>query len=713
MLGITDYLWRLLPANPILLRVVAAGGKRRRDLFIRCGYLGLLIFIVIFSLLAGGGQTSGMQSLSDLARVSASLFQRLSYLQLALVALLSPIFTAGAITQEKDNQTYDILLATPLTNGQIVLGSLVSRVFFVVALLVSGVPIFSITQMFGGVAIRSISMSFLIAAATALVTGALAMAIAVFKVGTRRTIFSFYLFIVIYLVGIYLLDQLDYFHPFIDVKDATHRGTSWLTGLHPFLALKAVFNDKTYLPPDMGDLPERWRWWPLGYYLTNPAGFYVSFMFFLSFVLITPSIVLLRRLAQSSGTIRAWVLQKLHISKGDRTRKPRGVWSNPIAWREAKTKASAARTSVVRYLFIGGGLIGALVLVVMHSTDVPPKQYLTASSYDPVTHTLTVYGDNVVPVVHNVRPETTITLETPRADRDEKSQVDTVTISPEDLRSRLAVISFQTNTDQSLAAGNRRTYLSSISLSQIARKLPTFEARQWLLGAVILEFSVILLIVTNASASTVTREKEDGTLDLLLSTPITSRYYIWGKLRGLVSFVLPLVAVPVLSVLFFAIADVCQTVFGSGQKSEWVVFPEAAFVMPGTLVIVVAFASILGMHMSLRCRTTVMAVMSSIGIVVGVCCGLGFCGFGIVGKRDMGTVGLALGSFSPFTLMTVLLNPWKFAGDLYADPSDTVQNRLVVFMFGWGAVAVYAGIVWTMYKSMVKNFDMTIRKQSR
>ena len=127
----------------------------------------------------------------------------MSYLQLGLVALLAPIFTAGAITQEKDSQTYDILLATPLTNGQIVLGSLLTRLFFVVALLVSGIPIFSITQIFGGVAISSIVQSFLIAAATAFVTGALAMAIAVFKVGTRRTIFSFYLFIVIYLVGLF------------------------------------------------------------------------------------------------------------------------------------------------------------------------------------------------------------------------------------------------------------------------------------------------------------------------------------------------------------------------------------------------------------------------------------------------------------------------------------------------------------------------------
>src|SRR6266545_3493267 len=208
MLGVGEYLWRLVPANPILLRVVETGGKRTRDLFVRCGYLGLLILVVLVALIGSGG-TLGGGSLTALAQESARMFQRMSYLQLGLVALLAPVFTAGAITQEKDSQTYDILLATPLTNGQIVLGSLLSRIFFVVALLVSGIPIFSITQIFGGVAISSIVTSFLIAAATAFVTGALAMAIAVFKVGTRRTIFSFYLFIVLYLVSFFLLDRLN------------------------------------------------------------------------------------------------------------------------------------------------------------------------------------------------------------------------------------------------------------------------------------------------------------------------------------------------------------------------------------------------------------------------------------------------------------------------------------------------------------------------
>src|SRR5258708_39483937 len=98
MLGITDYLWRLIPANPILLRVVETGGKRKRDLFIRCGYLGLLVLVVLFALVNSSTSVTGT-NLSDLTKTSSKIFSQMSYLQLSLGALLAPIFTAGAISQ--------------------------------------------------------------------------------------------------------------------------------------------------------------------------------------------------------------------------------------------------------------------------------------------------------------------------------------------------------------------------------------------------------------------------------------------------------------------------------------------------------------------------------------------------------------------------------------------------------------------------------------
>ena len=714
MLGITDYAWRLIPANPILLRVVESGGRRRRDLFIRCAYLGLLVFVVITSLVSGQSTVGAGASLNDLAKMSGQIFENMSYLQLGLVALLAPIFTAGAITQEKDSQTYDILLSTPLTNGQIVLGSLLSRLFFVIALLISGIPIFSITQIFGGVSIASIVKSFGIAAATAFVTGALAMAIAVFKVGTRRTIFSFYLFIVIFLVGVFLLDRLPYFKVPVITDPTTGLiepgTTSWFTGIHPFLALETIFRNESYQAPDLLQLPEHLRRWPVGWYLSNPSNFYTTFMFVLSFVLVTPSIVVLRRLAQSTVSLKTWVLQRLNIVKGDKNRKPRYVWSNPIAWREAKTKASAARASLMRYGFMAAGVTGALVLVFMFSRVREPNQFVGASSYSAQYRTLTVYNAAGTANHYQVIPGTTsVLLETRNSIN--KTQWDQKEFDLSQLRGKMEVTSLTP------ISGGQRRGLASMTLRHVTRRLDPVQVRQYLLGAAVIEFAVILLIVTNAAASTVTREKEDGSLDLLLTTPITSRYYIWGKLRGLVSFVLPLVAVPVISVMLFVIYDVFRRMGSWDDPSfQWIVFPEAVLILPGMLIIVAAFAAILGMQMSLRCRTTVLAVMSSVGIVVGICAALGWCGGQLVSSSS-GPVGLAIGSFSPFTIMTVLIDPYTFAEQNFQSngfgASDEGTSRFVVFIFSWVAVGAYTLVVWSMYKSMVKNFDMTIRRQSR
>jgi hypothetical protein len=116
--------------------------------------------------------------------------------------------------------------------------------------------------------------------------------------------------------------------------------------------------------------------------------------------------------------------------------------------------------------------------------------------------------------------------------------------------------------------------------------------------------------------------------------------------------------------------------------------------------------------MSLRCRTTVLAVMSSVGIVAGVCATLGWCGYEFLTMKNGGGISLFVGSFSPFTVLTELINPYHFAERVF-DESDATANRITIFFASFAAVGAYTAIVWAMYKSMVKNFDMTIRRQSR
>jgi ABC-type Na+ efflux pump permease subunit len=330
----------------------------------------------------------------------------------------------------------------------------------------------------------------------------------------------------------------------------------------------------------------------------------------------------------------------------------------------------------------------------MHSTELLPKQFIN-HSFDPTKNTLYIEGSGL--------PEMAVPSNAEVKIGDNSGTLD-------DLYGRWQVKAFTQDGAQGLA---------TIDLAEFPRRLGSSDARAWLLGLSIVEFSVILLIISNAAASAVTREKEDGTLDLLLTTPITSRYYIWGKLRGLVAFVLPLVAVPVASAFIFICHDLFRWLAARDANFDWIVLPEALITMPAMLIIVCAFAAILGMQMSLRCRTTVRAVMSSVGIIVGACAAMGWCGFQVLNNAGSmpGEMTAAIAVFSPFTLLTILIDPGGFAGSAFQRSAganyDPTGARITAFIVCIVALAVYALGIWSMYKSMVKNFDMTIRKQSR
>ena len=118
------------PTNPIILRIVANGSRRPRHLWIRSGFLALLMAALLFGMVGQAG------SLRDLAQRGATAFTALSFAEVALICIMTPLFMAGAIAQEANPRTWEILLSTPLNRVQIVLGNLFGRLFFVLALLV-------------------------------------------------------------------------------------------------------------------------------------------------------------------------------------------------------------------------------------------------------------------------------------------------------------------------------------------------------------------------------------------------------------------------------------------------------------------------------------------------------------------------------------------------------------------------------------------------
>jgi len=603
------WLWRLLPANPILVRVVSVGGRRTRHLWARVVYLSVLFVVMLLV----GGNVLGLgatdTSLADLAKQATRTFMWVSLVQLFLMSFIAPVFTAGAITQEKDANTFHILLTTPLSNAQIVLGSLFSRLYFVWVLLLAGLPIFCITMLFGGVTTAEVLLSLGLAACTGLVTGALAIMISVIKVGTRRTIFSFFLGVALYMVAL-LLYGLSAYGALPEAPLAAGKAfrMSWLAPAHPFLALLVV-TGQTPAPPLAHVAHYGWPWsWLLAY----PAFGYMLLTTLAALVMVTISLIFLRHGAKE-GELRLWGRLRGAFARGaagqERRRRPRRVWRNPIAWCEAATRASAAGRSAMRWLFVGGGMLTGFMLLLAHEYG--------WWGLDPARPALT---------------------------------------------------------------------------------------RAWLTGITWIELAVILLVVTNTAASTLTREKESLTLELLLVTPLTSRYIIAGMLRGLVSFVAPLIGVPAFTLLLFVLADLWH--------SRDVTTPEALLLVPLVMTAFAAVAAMVGLQFSLVSKKTVQAVMLSTAVVMGACGLLLACALALMqGGAMMAAVVL------PFTPFHAVQSAIDYQMLFDAEPGRRsleamMTARAVRLITTLIAIVLYAAITYSLYNSMVRNFDMTVRRQS-
>lgn len=101
-------------------------------------------------------------------QIGLQMFMILSTFQLLLVAFITPAFTVGAISGERERQTFDLLMCTRLTPWSIVFGKLFSGTAYSLLLLVAGLPVLSIVFLLGGISLGSLAMTFVVLLANAI-----------------------------------------------------------------------------------------------------------------------------------------------------------------------------------------------------------------------------------------------------------------------------------------------------------------------------------------------------------------------------------------------------------------------------------------------------------------------------------------------------------------------------------------------------------------
>lgn len=235
------------------------------------------------------------------------------------------------------------------------------------------------------------------------------------------------------------------------------------------------------------------------------------------------------------------------------------------------------------------------------------------------------------------------------------------------------------------------------------------------------ELVVISLVAINMSATAVSREREDGTLDLLLTTPITPGAYLSGKMRGLVAYLLPMLAVPLGTLALASIyvlagglgrdggVTISSRVAGGAPLNVPVLLPESALLAPLVVIPFITFCVVIGLQWSLKSKGTIASVIGAVG-VVGVISGVvGLCAW----KSGTGVpmLGGVLASASPATLVFASIRPADALLETVASSGSGLAGARVALVIGAAlSAAAYAVAVYGIHTSMVKNFDFTVRK---
>jgi ABC-type transport system involved in multi-copper enzyme maturation permease subunit len=162
--------------------------RGRRAYVVVSVYLALLSLIVVlvyqsiltsaqFATQFSGGATGPSDFVpgSVSGSIGQGVFATVLILQTLLTILLAPALTSGAISSEREKQTLELLITTPVSTLGMVTGKLFSSLAYLLLLIVASVPLMSIVFTLGGVAPDDVVRAYVMLFAVALGLGSVGL----------------------------------------------------------------------------------------------------------------------------------------------------------------------------------------------------------------------------------------------------------------------------------------------------------------------------------------------------------------------------------------------------------------------------------------------------------------------------------------------------------------------------------------------------------
>ncbi len=223
-------------AGPIISREVLTAPRPLRYFLWRASF-ACFLFILLWTAWQSIIGWQEVRELGVLARFGGILYWLFAMLQLTLMLFFAPLFTAAAVSYEKDRRTFTLLLMTDLSDLEIVLGKLVAGLLHILTILGASVGLLSLCALFGGIAFGQVINLFLVTAASGIAGGAIGLLIALWRDRTFQSISLTILMVVFSIAGV---EAFAIAYPTLEFL-----GVPLVEVLNPYRAMLAVLSPRS------------------------------------------------------------------------------------------------------------------------------------------------------------------------------------------------------------------------------------------------------------------------------------------------------------------------------------------------------------------------------------------------------------------------------------------------------------------------------------
>jgi ABC-type transport system involved in multi-copper enzyme maturation permease subunit len=254
--AITNLYQRIM--GPIFDTELRRSSRKKRYYWLRSSYLIILTLFLVFVWLQVSlfrSFSGGAFSVSRMAQMGLQASTIVIWFQFIVSQILVVIMMSTAICGEITRRTFGVLLTTPLSSLQIVLGKYLSRLLPVVLVIAMSLPLLAVIRVFGGVVWEYLISGFCITVTAILFNGALCLFLSVSSRSTHLVLLkSLVVLGVFYILPPLVLSLASFWAP-----GGVDAAQSIVSLFNPFMALGYISTAVYSAAPSFGTVFT----WPL------------------------------------------------------------------------------------------------------------------------------------------------------------------------------------------------------------------------------------------------------------------------------------------------------------------------------------------------------------------------------------------------------------------------------------------------------------------